>query len=325
MNQSAPETDPLLPNRRAFLKTSTLAIGGLSTVAVTGPASPVAQAAEGTNATPAPSSSPPPYPIIGFTKPFQKFTADQTADLVSRVGWDGIECPVRAKGQIEPEKVADDLPSFLEVMRRRKLEVSLVATDITSMKTPHAERVLRALARANIKRLRLGFFRYPNEGSPTQHLKELGAALRDIAAACQDLGLQAGFQNHSGHQFVGAPVWDVYSLIHDLNPKHIGYCFDIGHATLEGGLSWPLQARLAEPFLTAVLVKDFYWQRENGSWNDTWCPLGEGMVQRRFFEWLKNTGYRGPICQHHEYPLGDRKLMMAHFKHDLKILKEWLA
>ena len=44
------------------------------------------------------------FPLIGFSKPFQKLDPEQTAELVATVGWDGIECPVRAKGQIEPER-----------------------------------------------------------------------------------------------------------------------------------------------------------------------------------------------------------------------------
>jgi sugar phosphate isomerase/epimerase len=265
------------------------------------------------------------FPIIGFSKPFQNLTAEQTAELVTKVGWNGIECPVRAKGQIEPERAADELPTFAETLRRHHLDVHIVTTDITSMKTPQAETVLRTMARLKIQRLRLGHFLYGAESSPPARLKEITPALRDIAAACKELGLQAGFQNHSGRNYVGAPVWDIFSMIQDLDPKHIGICFDIGHATLEGGLSWPVEARLVEPFLTAVFVKDFYWKKEPAGWKDTWCPLGEGMVNRSFFNWLKKTSYRGPVCQHHEYPLGDTTEMLTHLQHDLKVLKEWLA
>jgi sugar phosphate isomerase/epimerase len=271
------------------------------------------------------AESSPRFPLIAFSKPFQKFTAEQTAELVAKVGWDGIECPVRAQGQIEPMRVADDLPQFVEVLRRQKLDIHIVTTDITSMKTPHAETVLRTMARLGLKRLRLGFLNYPANVWPPDRLKEIAPGLRDVAAACQDLGLQAGFQNHSGRQFVGAPVWDVFSMIRDLNPRHIGFCFDIGHATIEGGLSWPVEARLVEPFLAAVLVKDFVWKKEANGWKSNWCPLGEGMVQRDFFDWLKKTPYRGPVCQHHEYPLGNAEEMLTHFQQDLKVLKEWLA
>ena len=34
--------------------------------------------------------------------------------------------------------------------------------------------------------------------------------------------------------------------------------------------------------------------------------------------------YTGPICQHHEYELGDNDAMRAHFKNDLATLREWL-
>ena len=276
-------------------------------------------------AEPSPASASPRFPIIAFSKPFQKFTADETAQLVTEVGWEGIEIPVRAKGQIEPEHAPDELPKFAEALRRQKRDIYLVATDITSLQTPHAETVLRTMAKLGLKRLRLGFFTYQPGQPPPERLKEIAPALKDIADACRDLGLQAGFQNHSGSHYVGAPVWDIFSMIRDLDPKHIGMCFDIGHATVEGGLSWPIEAKLAEPFYTVVIVKDFFWRKDPGGWKDTWCPLGEGMVSRTFFDELKKSAYRGPICQHHEYDLGDAKQRLGHLQHDLKVLKEWLA
>ncbi|MGQ0636596.1 MAG: sugar phosphate isomerase/epimerase family protein [Planctomycetaceae bacterium] len=268
--------------------------------------------------------SPPRFPLIGFTKPFQELTAEQTAELVATAGWDGVEIPVRAKGQIEPEHAPDELPRYAELLRARRLDIHIVTTDITSLSTPHAETVLQSMAKLGIKRLRLGFFIYTADKSPTERLKEIAPALRDIADACCELDLQAGFQNHSGAQFVGAPVWDVYSIIRDLDPKHIGFCFDIGHASLEGGLSWPTESRLVEPFLTAVFVKDFVWKKEVSGWKDIWCPLGEGMVNRAFFDWLKKSNYRGPISQHHEYNVGEGSERIAKFQRDLKVLKEWL-
>jgi sugar phosphate isomerase/epimerase len=296
-----------LKTRREFLATTALATGTLA----------VGIKAE--------SEGVPRFPIIGFSKPFQTLNAEETAELVAKVGWDGIECPVRAKGQIEPERAADDLPRFAEVLRRQKKDIHLVATDISSMKTPHAETLLRTMAKLGIKRFRLGFFFYEPTDWPPNRLKEIAPGLRDVADACKELGLQAGFQNHSGGRNVGAPVWDIFTMIRDLDPKQMGFCFDIGHATLEGGLSWPIEARLAEPFLTAVIVKDFFWKKESNGWKDAWCPLGEGMVHREFFDWLKKTKYRGPICQHHEYKLGDKSEMVGHLQHDVKVLKEWLG
>ena len=264
------------------------------------------------------------FPIIVFSLPFQDLGPGPTADLVEECGYDGIEIPLRAKGQVEPERAADDLPKFAEALARRGRPILLAATDITRIDQPHAETVLRALAKLGIRRLRLGPRKY-DLGKPLDgQVARIAAELRDIAAACGELGLQAGFQNHSGRDRVGGPVWDVYSMIKDLDPKRMGYCFDIAHATVEGGLSWPIQARLAEPFFTAVLVKDFVWARTKEGWAPDWGPLGQGMVGRAFFDWLKTTAYQGPIAQQFFYPLGDRREMASRMRRELQVLQGWL-
>jgi sugar phosphate isomerase/epimerase len=265
------------------------------------------------------------FKIIVFTKPFRTLNAVQTAELVAEVGWDGVELPVRGKdGQITAENVDDQLPKFAEALRSHGREVTIVTTDITSL-TPAAEKVLRAVSKLGIRRYRLGFFDYAKNKPIPDQLNEITVRLRELIALNKELGLKAGFQNHSGDSRVGAPVWDIWTIIKDLDPKSIGYCFDIGHATIEGGLSWPTNFRLAESLLTAVFVKDFQWQKTANGWKSTWCPLGEGMINKNFFKMLKATKYEGPICQHHEYELGDQGKAMTHYKRDLATLREWLA
>jgi sugar phosphate isomerase/epimerase len=264
------------------------------------------------------------FKIIAFSKPFQKLGPAETAELVADVGWDGVEMPVRKAGQVLPEKVEDDLPKFVEALRAKGRELTIATTDVTSV-TPLNEKVLRAVSKLGIKRYRLGTFSYTKDKSIPAQLDQVAARLRDVAALNKELGLNAGFQNHSGEGRIGAPIWDIWTVIKDLDPKAMGYCFDIGHATIEGGMAWPTNFRLAEPRLTAVFVKDFYWQKSERGWRATWCPFGEGMVEKRFFTTLKSTKFEGPICQHHEYELGDQDKMIAHFKKDLAVLRGWLA
>lgn len=264
------------------------------------------------------------FKLIAFSKPFQSLNPKETADLVADVGWDGVEMPVRKGGQVVPEKVEEDLPKFAEALRARGRELTIATTDVTSV-TPLNEKVLRTVSKLGIRRYRLGSWQYAKDKSIAAQLDEIGVKLRDIAALNQELGLQAGFQNHSGANYIGAPIWDIWTMIKDLDPKFMGYCFDIGHATVEGGLVWPTHFRLAEPRLTAVFVKDFRWEKTARGGRTIWCPLGEGMVSKDFFKTLKATKYDGPICQHHEYELGDREKMTAHFKRDLATLREWLA
>ena len=265
------------------------------------------------------------FKLVGFTKPFQRFTADETAEFVAEVGWDGVELPVRAKGQVEPERVEEDLPKFTEALRKCGREVTLISTDVRNISQPFTHKVLRTAARLGIKRYRLGFWTYVPDKPIVQQLDEIKAELRDLAALNQELGLTAGFQNHSGADFVGAPVWDIWHLLRDFNPRQVGICFDIGHATLEGGYAWPTHARLMEPHYAAVFVKDFFWQKGAGGWEAEWCPLGEGMVRREFFTALKGSNWSGPISQHHEYRLPeDRQGLLDRMRQDLQVLREWL-
>jgi sugar phosphate isomerase/epimerase len=266
------------------------------------------------------------YPLIGFTKPFADLSFDATADLVAEVGWDGVEVAVRegSSTHIAPARVEEDLPRMVEALGKRAKQLAIVTTSVVALDSA-GERVLKATAAAGIPRVRLGFLKYPQDGDPAKRVADLHAALADVAAACRDLGLQAGYQNHSGAGYVGAAVWDLHEALADLDPKHVGGCFDIAHATVEGGLAWPLHARLMADHLVAVFCKDFYWERNDAGQKLRWCPLGEGVVQKSFFDWLKTTGFSGPISQHHEYGgLGTGPEMVAQLKRDLARLREWL-
>ncbi len=302
---------PCEPSRRRFLAS---AVAAAAATCFLRPDSVVAQA-----------NTKPRYELLGFSKPFQKLGFGQTADVVAEVGWDGIECPVRPGGQIEPERAADELPRLVEALRKRGKSLGLLTTAITSADQPHAESLLRLAAQLGIKRYRLGFLNYAADKPIPAQLAEIQAQLADLSKLSLELGLQAGFQNHSGATNVGAPVWDLWTVIKDLDPRAIGVCFDIGHATLEGGLSWPIDARLLQPRYTAVFVKDFVWQKRDGRWQADWVPLGQGMVDPQFFTWLQTTDFAGPIVQHHEYDHGQGAPMIAKMRKDLAVLREWLG
>ena len=266
------------------------------------------------------------FKVIGFSKPFARLGAGETAELVAEVGWDGIDCPVRTKaGQIAPERVEEELPKMAEALRARGKELTMITTEIVKVDAL-AERVLRTAARLGVKRYRLGFVTYPKDRPIEQTVREVGAALKDVAALNAELGLVGGYQNHSGADYFGAPVWDLWTAIKDLPAGRVGVCFDISHATIEGGLSWPIEARLMEPYFVAVFLKDFAWERMGAKgWQPRWCRFGEGMVPRAFVEKLKKSAFAGPLCQHHEYAHGEGREMVENFKRDLAVLREWVG
>jgi sugar phosphate isomerase/epimerase len=222
--------------------------------------------------------------------------------------------------------VEEDLPKLVEAMKKRQREVGIITTDVKEV-NPLNERVLRTAAKLGIRKYRLMHWQYKKDRSIAEQLGEMAAKFRDLAALNKELGIQGGYQNHSGVDYMGAPVWDVFAVLKEFDPQFMAMHFDIGHATLEGGMSWTIQARLVQPMLGAVYVKDFYWEKGANGWRSQWCPLGQGMIKRSFIDELKKSAFAGPISQHHEYyeAGASREKMLPGFKKDLEVLRGWLA
>jgi sugar phosphate isomerase/epimerase len=292
-------------SRRHFIASSALCLGAAATLGA--------------------PSIPPRFKIIGFIKPFQKLPFDAIADVAREVGWDGIECPVRKGGAIEPERVEEDLPRLTEALRSRRLEMSVISTDVETATEPLGLKVLRTAQKLGIKQYRLKHYYYDTDKPIPPQLEVFRARLKELAQLNHELGLQGTVQNHSGRNYVGAPVWDLWELLREIDPRQMGVFFDVGHATIEGGYSWPVQARLIEGQMAVVSVKDFSWQKKGAAWRAEWCPLGEGMVPRQFFDRLRKSSFQGPITQQFEYPLGEKAEMIAAMKKDLAVLRGWLG
>ncbi|MGA2174140.1 MAG: sugar phosphate isomerase/epimerase family protein [Verrucomicrobiota bacterium] len=259
--------------------------------------------------------------ICAFEKPLQFLSYSELADTMAMLGFSGIEATVRAGGHVLPKNVEDDLPRLHDALQNRGLEITIMATDINAADQPQAELVLRTAAKLGIRRYRMQWYRYDARKPILPQLDEIAARLPPLARLTRQLSMSAIYQNHSGAEMVGAPVWDIYRLLKDYDPKTIGIGFDIHHATVEGGLSWPIQFKLIAPNLAAVYVKDFVW--EKGKVKSV--PLGDGQVDRKFFKMLRESGFTGPICLHVEYLDGKKEDALANaFGKDLATLRSWL-
>jgi sugar phosphate isomerase/epimerase len=166
-------------------------------------------------------------------------------------------------------------------------------------------------------------------------LEKYRQQLRDLAALNKNYGIHGAYQNHAGTD-VGAAIWDLWYLIRDLEPEWMGLQYDIKHATLEGGQSWPNDVKLMHPFIKTIDVKDFQWVKKDGKWQVQMVPLGEGMVDfHRFFALVKQFDIQGPVSLHLEYPLGgaengaskltvDREVVLAAMRKDLEAVRKYM-
>ena len=259
--------------------------------------------------------------ICAFVKFLQTLSYNELADRIAELGFHGIEATVRAKGQIEPQRAEEELPKLVEALRRRGLEITVMASDVNRVDQPYTEKVLRTAASLGVKRYRMAYYRYDLSKPILPQLQELKRVVADLVAMSRQLGLSVVYQNHAGTDIVGAAVWDLEYLLREHPVRDFAVAFDIRHATAEGGMVWPVHFCLMKPHLGVVFVKDFAW--ENRRAKDV--PLGQGYVDARFFKMLREMQYAGPISLHVEYlEKAGNEANLAAMKTNLKTLRSLL-
>ncbi|MGY8747438.1 MAG: sugar phosphate isomerase/epimerase family protein [Pirellulales bacterium] len=260
-------------------------------------------------------------PICVFTKPFNSISFEALADQIAVLGFDGIEAPIRKGGHIEPSQVSDKLPQLVEILAKRNLKITILTSDINDASDPVSQNVLKVASSLGIERYRMKYLKYDLNQSITKQLSNWRPQLLDLAAVNRELGIKAVYQNHAGNNTFGAPLWDLSMALKNISPKEIGVAYDIRHAAVEGGKSWPITFDLIWPHVDSVYVKDFVWEGKKLK-N---VPLGTGLVPKEFFKLLKTRNFQGPISLHEEYlDHRDPALVPKHWnaiKADLKTLQ----
>jgi len=262
-----------------------------------------------------------------FSKHLPTMDWKRLALSVKQAGFQGIDLTVRKRGHVLPERASDDLPRAVAAIREQGLSVPMITTELLSAGDPAARPILAAAGKLSIPLFKPGYYRYDFMDIRAE-LRKAGDQFRKLTELAKDCGVQVGYHNHAG--YLGAPVWDIASILDSLDPKWAGYYFDVRHAVVEGGDGgWRIAANLVSPRLKMIAVKDFYWEKTPGKgWRLVDCPLGEGMVNwKAYFEVLARSGFDGPVSLHIEYPIAGATSaavednMLAAAVRDLQFLK----
>jgi len=262
-----------------------------------------------------------------FNKPLQHMTYAAQAELVAEIGFDGIEATVRSGGHVEPENVEQDLPKQMAALNANGLDMTMMTTDIKDADSELNQRVMKTAADLGVNMFRMGGIKLTRDRAIPEQIEEIRATMTKLVEFCTPLGLQPLVQNHAGAGRFGAAIWDVHSVLADFDPKRAGVAFDIRHANVEGGQSWPTNLQLIRPYIGVVYCKDFVW--EKGVERPRNVPLSTGRLDYpKFLGLLKESDYRGPITVSMEY-VNHRdpsllKESIAAIRHDHEVLAGWL-
>src|SRR5579884_141899 len=256
----------------------------------------------------APQAAPSGKPVIAlFSKPLSFVPAAELGRAANELGFPSIDLAVRPGGHVEPDRVRVDLPAAVKAIRAAGVEVSMLTTGIVDASTPHAEDVIATMTSLGISRYRFGGFRWSGKNSFEQQIEAFRPKVAGLAELNRRYRATATYPTHSGVGLVGASIWDLHEIFRGLDPSLIAVNYDIGHATIEGGLGgWIDSFHITGQRLKGVAVKDFLWELDaRGKWEPAWKPLGSGMVRlSEFLQLLREAAFAGPVQLHFEYPLG---------------------
>jgi sugar phosphate isomerase/epimerase len=221
---------------------------------------------------------------------------------VKKLGFGGIDLTVRPGGHVQPERAPEDLPKAVAAIRAEGLSAPMITTALTSAHDPTAKPILSTAGKLSIPFFKPGYYKY-SFADVRGELQKAMDDFRSLAELSKQSGVQCGFHNHEG--YVGAQLWDVAQTIDQLDPKWVGYYFDIRHAVAEGGgAGWKIALNLIAPRIKMIAVKDSYWEKSSKGWRQVNCPLGQGMVDwKAYFKALRQANFQGPISLHLEYEI----------------------
>ncbi len=304
-------------HRRSFLQSTSMAAGCIAMTTIGRPIAAEVSAAE--------IQSNEEAKICVFTKPLQELDFHQLAEVLSRWPVAGVEATLRKGGQIEPEKVATELPRLQEALMARDRHYMILATDINHVENKEAELVLKTASKLGIRYFRMAYYRYALDKPILPQLELHAKQAKRLAQLCESLKLTALYQNHAGSDYVGAAVWDLVQILKDIPKEQMAIALDIRHTTVEATQAWPQSYALARPHLGAIFVKDAII--EKGIAKDV--PLGEGNNASKLFQRILRDGLPGPLSLHMEHmdhtkpELLDRRIEAT--SRDVSTLRGWLA
>lgn len=270
-----------------------------------------------------------------FSKHLQWLDYEGMSKVAKEIGFDGLDLTVRRKGHVLPENVEQDLPKAISAMERAGLKTEMITMNITNIKEPSTEKILKTASSLGIKTYRMGWLKYQKNQPIAEQIEAFKPQLKELEQMNEYYKIRGDYQNHSGTSLGGA-VWDIWLLIKDLNPDWIGCQFDVRHAMVEGFKSWEVGLKLLKKHIKSLDLKDFIYGQKEGEWRIQNVPIGEGVVDfEKYFQLLKELEINQPMSLHAEYELGGAEhgaskltispeKVIAALKQDLSRLKAFL-
>ena len=246
-----------------------------------------------------------------------EYDLDETARLLSEMGYEGVEWRVRrispeqrdkpygpwgnVKNDLTPEKLAANPKALIETSKRYNLPVVGLATNVSADQLEDIRLLAEGCAACNAPFFRVGApNRYPGAGNYNDLFQRAVDAYGKAIAIAHSFGARMVVEIHRGTLTVSASL--AHRLVSHFDPTEIGVIYDLSNMTQEGFECAQLGIELLGPYLAHVhagghrpIQKEV---REDGSvvWGWEGSSLASGLMNyEQCLKDLKTVGYTGYV------------------------------
>ena len=231
-----------------------------------------------------------------FTKPW-RMPAPELGAFVQRLGFDGIELPVRPGYQVEPERIAQDLPVVARQLADHGVKIFSVAG-------PTDEPTVAACGEAGIPFIRV-MAEIPTDTGYLEAVAEIQRRYDALIPLLDKHNVALGVQNHCGRFVPNALA--LRHCISKYDPKHVAAVWDAAHEALVG-TEPEFAIDTIWSHLRMVNLKNAYWRRTKGpeaedvEWHSYWTTGRQGLARwPRVARELRRRKWAGIVCLTAEY------------------------
>jgi sugar phosphate isomerase/epimerase len=255
--------------------------------------------------------------LIMFSKMLKDKSPAELMALARAWGLDGYDLCVRPGYPVSPDNASAELPRVAAMFRAEGLDIPLVTGNFDLLEPEHAtaEPILKAMDLADIRLLKLGYFRYdPLTQDYMAECERIRRAFARWEPLARRYGVRICYHTHSD-KCMGLNGAGLAHLLSGFDPAFFGAYLDPAHLAIEGE-DFGTALGMVRPWLALIAVKDVLLTRVlkngHGSLRRDWVLAGEGVVDwTAVFDCLRREAYVGPVSVHCEFHVAADRFLAA--------------
>ena len=253
--------------------------------------------------------------LIVFSKSLKDKSLEELIELGQRLEIDGYDLCVRPGYPVNPDNAAEELVRAAKRMGSAGLSIPMVTAnfDVIYPHHPTAKPILSAMDKADIRLIKLGYFRFdPLTQDFWEGVEDIRTALSGWQKLAKQYNVKVCYHTHSIRHYASNASMLAH-LIRGFDHSYIGAFLDTGHMVIEGE-EFCVAAAILKDSLSILAAKDILLERKerngHGSMTHRGVEAGHGMVDwTEVFETLKRLEFRGPVTIHCEFEVPEDGLI----------------